>query len=130
MWKLMWGMHMLKIKEYVRVESLEEAYELNQKKTNRILGGMLWMRMSNVQIQKGIDLSGLGLDKIEETDTEFQVGCMVTLRQLELHEGFNKYTNGIIIISAIANPIYQNVPEKHLLPKILLIPKNSKTILK
>lgn len=86
---------MLKIKEYVRVESLEEAYELNQKKTNRILGGMLWMRMSNVQIQKGIDLSGLGLDKIEETDTEFQIGCMVTLRQLELHEGFNKYTNGI-----------------------------------
>ena len=59
---------MLKIKEIIRPQSLEEAYELNQKRTNRILGGMLWMRMSNIQIQKAIDLSGLGLDKIEETE--------------------------------------------------------------
>ena len=31
---------MLKIKSYVKVNSLAEAYELNQKKTARILGGM------------------------------------------------------------------------------------------
>ena len=30
---------MLKIKSYVKVNSLAEAYELNQKKTARILGG-------------------------------------------------------------------------------------------
>ena len=30
---------MLRIREYRRVESLEEACELNQKKTNRIIGG-------------------------------------------------------------------------------------------
>ena len=29
---------MLKIKEYVKVNSLEEAYELNQKKSSRVLG--------------------------------------------------------------------------------------------
>lgn len=80
---------MLKIKEIIRPQSLEEAYELNQKRTNRILGGMLWMRMSNIQIQKAIDLSGLGLDKIEETEEEFSIGCMVTLRELELHTGLN-----------------------------------------
>ena len=34
---------MLKIKNYVKVNSLEEAYELNQKKTAKILGGMVWM---------------------------------------------------------------------------------------
>ena len=33
---------MLKIKSYVKVNSLAEAYELNQKKTARILGGMVW----------------------------------------------------------------------------------------
>ena len=33
---------MLKIKEYVKVNSLEEAYELNQKKSSRVLGGMVW----------------------------------------------------------------------------------------
>ena len=33
---------MIKIKDYVRVGSLEEAYELNQKRSACILGGMLW----------------------------------------------------------------------------------------
>lgn len=87
---------MLKIKEIVRPQSLEEAYELNQKRTNRILGGMLWMRMSNIQIQKAIDLSGLGLDKIEETEEEFSIGCMVTLHELELHTGLNTCFEGLI----------------------------------
>lgn len=87
---------MLKIKEIVRPQSLEEAYELNQKRTNRIFGGMLWMRMSNIQIQKAIDLSGLGLDKIEETEEEFSIGCMVTLRELELHTGLNTCFEGLI----------------------------------
>lgn len=87
---------MLRIKEFVRAESLEQAYELNQKKTNRILGGMLWMRMTNAQIQKAIDLSDLGLDKIEETENEFLIGCMVTLRQLELHERLNEMSEGLV----------------------------------
>lgn len=87
---------MLKIKEYVKAESLEQAYELNQKRTNRIIGGMLWMRMSDAQIQKAIDLSGLGLDQIEETEDAFILGCMVTLRQMELHEGLNAMCGGLI----------------------------------
>ena len=87
---------MLRIKEFVKAESLEQAYELNQKRTNRILGGMLWMRMTNAQIQKAIDLSDLGLDKIEETEEEFLIGCMVTLRQLELHEGLNEMSEGLV----------------------------------
>lgn len=78
---------MLTIQEYVKAESLEQAYELNQKKTNRIIGGMLWMKMSPLNIRTAIDLSGLGLDKIEETQEEFRIGCMVSLRQLELHPG-------------------------------------------
>ena len=61
---------MLKIKQYVKAESLEQAYELNQKKTNRIVGGMLWLKMSTAQIQTAIDLSGLGLDQIEESEEE------------------------------------------------------------
>ena len=63
---------MLKIKEYVKAESLEQAYELNQKRTNCILGGMLWLKMSNRNVQKAIDLSGLGLNQIEETEEEFR----------------------------------------------------------
>ena len=85
---------MLNIQNYKRVESIEEAYELNQKKANRIVGGMMWMRMGDNRINTAIDMSGLGLDKIEEADEEFKIGCMTTLRQLEVHESFNEYTDG------------------------------------
>ena len=46
---------MLKIKEYVKAESLEQAYELNQKKTNCVIGGMLWLKMVTRNVQKAID---------------------------------------------------------------------------
>ena len=36
---------MITIREYKKVQSLEEAYELNQKKSNRIIGGMIWLKM-------------------------------------------------------------------------------------
>ena len=85
---------MIKIKDYVRVGSLEEAYELNQKRSACILGGMLWTKMGERQVQTAIDLSGLGLDQIEESEEEFSIGCMVTLRQMEEHEGLNVYTDG------------------------------------
>ncbi len=85
---------MLRIREYRRAESLEEAYELNQKKTNHILAGGVWTKMGDRNWMCAIDLSGLGLDKIEETDEEFIIGCMVTLRDFETHPGLNAYTKG------------------------------------
>ena len=85
---------MLKIKEYVKVNSLEEAYELNQKKSSRVLGGMVWMKMMNRSVGTAIDLSGLGLDRITETEEEFVIGCMTSLRTLETHPGINTYTGG------------------------------------
>ncbi len=87
---------MLKIKEYIRPASLEEAYELNQKKNARIIGGMLWLKMMTVNTSVAIDLSDLGLDQIEETEEEYRIGCMVTLRDLELHEGLNQMTGGMV----------------------------------
>ena len=85
---------MLKIKNYVKVNSLEEAYELNQKKTAKILGGMVWMKMGNRNLATAIDLSGLGLDQITENDQEFVIGCMTSLRDLEINEALNTYTGG------------------------------------
>lgn len=84
----------MKIKNYVRPENLEEAYELNQKRSARVIGGMLWMRAGRETIPTGVDLSGLGLNEIVETEEEFRIGAMVTLRQLELHSGLNAYTMG------------------------------------
>lgn len=89
-------MRMMTIKEYVRVKSLEEAWQLNQNKKNRILGGMLWMRLSNTMINTAIDLSELGLDTIVENAEEFSIGAMVSLRDIEVHEGLNQYTNNAV----------------------------------
>ena len=87
---------MFKAREYKRVESLEEAYELNQKKSNKIVGGMMWLKMSSFQKGTIIDLSGLGLNQIEETENEFQIGCMCTLRQLETNTDLNRYFDGLM----------------------------------
>ena len=87
---------MMTIREYKKAESLEEAWQLNQKKPNRVLGGMIWLKMENLNVGTAIDLSGLGLDTIEETDEGFSIGAMVTLRQLELHPGLAAYTDGAV----------------------------------
>ena len=87
---------MLTIQNYIKAESLQQAYELNQKKSNRILGGMLWMKMQNSMAANAIDLSGLSLDTIEETEEQFSIGCMVTLRRLELHPGLEAFTQGAV----------------------------------
>ena len=87
---------MITIQKYVRAQSLEEAWQLNQAKRNRIVGGILWLRLGRGGVGTAIDLSDLGLDKMEETETEFSIGAMVTLRQLEQHEGLNTYCSGAV----------------------------------
>ena len=85
---------MITIQNYVKAESLEQAWQLNQKRSARVMGGMMWMRLSRRRVQTVIDLSGLGLDKIEETEDEFRIGCMTTLRDLEQHPGLAEFTQG------------------------------------
>ena len=55
---------------------------------------MLWLKMQRNRVDTAIDLSGLGLDQIEETGSEYRLGAMVTLRQLELHPGLDRLTQG------------------------------------
>lgn len=82
--------------QYVRAQSLDEAYELYQKKPNFVLGGMLWLKMKNKTLGTAIDLCDLGLDQIYEDENEFRIGAYATLRQIETHEALNAYTHGAI----------------------------------
>lgn len=82
--------------QYVRAQSLDEAYELYQKKQNFVLGGMLWLKMKNKTLGTAIDLCDLGLDQIDEDENEFRIGAYATLRQIETHEALNAYTHGAI----------------------------------
>ena len=90
----------MNIKNYVRAQSLEEAYQLNQKRRNCILGGMLWLNMSDRSIDTAVDLCDLGLNTIEVTEDAFFIGSMASLRQLEQHRELNDYT-----CSAIAKSV-------------------------
>lgn len=87
---------MITIQNYVRAQSLEEAWQLNQNKRSRILGGMLWLRLGKGSVSTAIDLSDLGLDTIEETEEQFSIGAMVTLRDIETHVGLNAYTSNAV----------------------------------
>ena len=87
---------MINIRNYVRPQSLEEAYQLNQKRGSRILAGMLWAKMESGSVGTAIDLCGLGLDAIQEDDSRFTLGAMATLRQLEQHPSLQAYTQGAL----------------------------------
>lgn len=91
---------MITIRNYVRAKSLEEAWQLNQSRSNRIIGGMLWLRLGRGSVHTAIDLCDLGLDTIEENEEQFSIGAMVTLRALETHPGLHAYTCG-----AMANAV-------------------------
>lgn len=85
---------MIGIQKYIRAQSLEEAYQLNQSRANRVMGGMLWLKTGKGNVNTVIDLCGLGLDGIEETEEVFVIGAMTSLREIELHRGLNQYTQG------------------------------------
>ena len=90
------GENVLKFGTYVRVGNAAEAYELLQKnRNNKIVGGGIWMRLGSRRVATAIDLSACGLDQIEETETEFRIGAMCTLRQLECHAELNALVNHV-----------------------------------
>lgn len=87
---------MFTIDKYVVAESLEQAYELNKNRRNVIIGGMLWLKMGRKRIGTAIDLSALGLNSIDEDVDGFKIGCMCTLRDIEIHEGLKKSFNNVL----------------------------------
>ena len=75
---------MFELKTYYAAPTLDEADDcLHRDKKNVILGGLLWMRMGSRQYHTGIDLSGLGLDRIEDKGSCVDIGAMTCLRQIE-----------------------------------------------
>jgi len=86
---------MASYRNYVMAKTLEEAYELNQKKSAVIVAGNMWLRMCGLRKQTAIDLSQLGLCGIEEMQDAFVIGCMTPLRELEMHEALNAAFCGV-----------------------------------
>ena len=51
---------MFRADDYVKVSDLAEAYELCQKRSSLVVGGMVWMKMTHITKRTIVDLSGLG----------------------------------------------------------------------
>lgn len=74
---------MFTAKNYIKVKSLQEAFELNKSRNNVIMGGLMWLKQSTKNINTLIDLSGLGLDEITDCDSTIEIGAMTSLRHVE-----------------------------------------------
>lgn len=98
----------MKAQSFVRPSSLEEAYKLvKASPKNKIVAGGLWLKKGNAEADVLIDLSSLGLDKIEDKKDYVEVGAMVTQRELEksplVPEVIREAT------AAIMGPAFRNV---------------------
>ena len=74
---------MFTAKNYVKVNNIEEAFELNKSRNNVVMGGLMWLKQSTKNINTLIDLSALNLNKIEEIEDAIEIGAMISLRTLE-----------------------------------------------
>ncbi|GIM29263.1 molybdopterin dehydrogenase [Clostridium polyendosporum] len=87
----------MKIDEYLKPKTLEEAYNLlNSCKKSAVIGGGAFLRLSNRHIRLGIDLSNIGLNYIKENDKEIEIGAMVTLREVEQSEIIKNNFDGLV----------------------------------
>lgn len=78
---------MFTIREYVAPRTVEDACALLAKaKTNAVLGGCMWLKMTRKRIGVAIDLCNLGYDKIEAWEDGLRIGSMVSLGMLERSE--------------------------------------------
>lgn len=62
--------------QYVRAQSLDEAYELYQKKPNFVLGGMLWLKMKIRRLARQLICATSGLTKLMRMRTSLESAHM------------------------------------------------------
>lgn len=102
----------MKINEYKKVDTIEDAYKLlHNNKANIIVGGGAWLKLTNKKVGIMIDLDKLGLNKITENDSSVIIGAMTTLREVEVNKSLQKICNGIICeaISGIMGVSIRNI---------------------
>ena len=98
----------MKAKSFLRASSWQEAYKLmKESPRNKIVAGGLWLKKGNADVDTLIDLSELGLDKIEDKGEYIEVGSMVTQRQFEQSELVPEMAREAV--KSIMGPAFRNV---------------------
>ena len=87
----------MKVNEYYRASSLEDAYQkLQLSPKNALIAGGLWMKKMGQTYDSLVDISALKLDYIKEEKDEVVVGSMTTQRDFENSPIIQKIFNGSI----------------------------------
>ncbi|MCY6354116.1 FAD binding domain-containing protein [Clostridium sp. ZS2-4] len=86
----------MKIREYLKPTTLEEAYNVLKDKNATVIGGGAYLRLGAKEVDAMLDLSNLGLDLIEDKEDRIEIGAMVTLRQVEQSEVLQKNFSGAV----------------------------------
>ena len=88
---------MLRYMKLLQPTTPEEAYDLAVKnKLAPLVAGGCCLRLGKRRWPSVIDLSGLPLRYIEETDTEFRIGAMATQGDVEQYPAFQTWSGGIL----------------------------------
>lgn len=91
----------MRAKNFYRATSLDDAYcKLSENPKNAIIAGGLWMKKLGQSYDTLIDLSDLGLNKIEESENSIKVGSMVTLRNFETSPLIKEICGGLASTAA------------------------------
>jgi CO/xanthine dehydrogenase FAD-binding subunit len=80
----------------MRPNSMQEANELLSSEGAVIIGGGAFMHLSDIEIEKAIDLKNLNLDYIRVSNEQIEIGAMTTLRELEINSITQKLFSGVI----------------------------------
>ncbi len=86
----------LKILEYVRPSSLEQAYDLLQQEGAEILGGTTYARLSTRTIKLAIDLQNTGISGIYEEGKFIVIGAMARLANVQFHDLIMNFADGYL----------------------------------
>lgn len=84
----------MKIREYLKPTTLEEAYNVLKDKNATVIGGGAYLRLGAKNVDTMLDLSNLGLDLIDDKENRIEIGAMVTLRQVEQSEVLQRNFSG------------------------------------
>ncbi len=90
----------MKLLDYRKPETLEEAMDLYKEKDGVIIAGGAWLKLGNLKKEVGIDMDHLGLSYIKENDDGLVIGAMTSLYDLEFSPLVAGYGSGILSKSA------------------------------
>jgi CO/xanthine dehydrogenase FAD-binding subunit len=88
---------MFSIDELLQPGTINEAAEILKNYPGIVvLGGCGFLKMGSRQIEKAMDLSRCGLEKIQESENEIQLGAMTTQYDVELNPSLKQLFNGLL----------------------------------